>query len=242
MQPIQYSFISTVSSTNQILYHMAQEGATEWQVISALEQSQGKGYATNVWESDKGKNLQFSFLLKQAWDVTTEIMYVNKWVVLILTEYLSVHLPTVQLKWPNDILLNKKKLAGILIENKLKGDKTKFTVVGIGLNVNQEQFITPNAISIINVLHKKLDLKELLENIMENFQYNFYLLTEKKFEEIDERYHHFLFKKDEIAVFKENGKSFNGIIRKVNHAGDLCLEKENETMVCYKHKQIQMLY
>ncbi len=242
MREIQYSYFSTVPSTNQILYHWAEEGALEWTVVSTQEQSQGKGYGENVWESQKNKNLQFSFLLTEPWKVSDELMYVNKWVVLILTEFLSEWQPNIQLKWPNDVIAKKKKLCGILIENKLKGEFSKFTVVGVGLNVNQKHFETPQAISLYQLTKKEFDLNILLHSIMNHFQKEFYLLTEKKFQEIDERYHKLLFKKDEIAVFVENNKPFNGIIRSVNENGELCLENENEEQICYAHKQIKMLY
>src|SRR4030066_1181107 len=106
-----------------------------------------------IWHSEIGKNLTFSILIKFDTFEIEHQFYLSMAVSIGLLAAIRTHISSpLFVKWPNDILADKDKLAGILIENIISGNVIKQTVIGIGLNVNQEQF--PSAIGNITSLKK----------------------------------------------------------------------------------------
>ena len=118
-------------------------------VLSALEQTAGRGQRGNTWSSKAGENLLFSIVLKYSNDGTDAQLpsldakrqsAVSELTALALTEFLSRHQIKAQIKWPNDIYTDDRKICGVLIENSLRGKSLSHSIIGIGLNVNQRNF------------------------------------------------------------------------------------------------------
>jgi BirA family biotin operon repressor/biotin-[acetyl-CoA-carboxylase] ligase len=133
-------------------------------VVWGLFQKKGKGQRGRVWTSQAGKNLMLSLYIPNLTRNADQLFSFNKIVSISLVEWLlSLQIPNISIKWPNDILSGHKKLAGILIETTFKKSAAKSIIIGIGINVNQIQFTKlPNATSMRLQTAKTFDLNELI--------------------------------------------------------------------------------
>ena len=142
-------------------------------------QTAGRGCGTNTWESERGKNLLLSLLIHPTealigGDATKALpashqFAISEWISVALCETLERYIYNkVEIKWPNDIYVEGKKIAGILIENRLQGDRIKDSIIGIGLNVNQQEFHSdaPNPVSLRQLLGHDVDREELLHEYL----------------------------------------------------------------------------
>ncbi len=230
----------TLPNTNEFLMEMSKKDANSWTVIYAKNQTKGKGYAGNEWKVIVGENLTFSFLLKTAYSFQ-ELIYFNQWISNTICSFLKQFSANVKVKWPNDIILNNKKVCGILIENH-RTNGVMNSVIGIGINVNQTDFNhLPKAISLNIATDKKYDIEEILTDLMRGFEKEFSILEQKRFDLIHETYLENLFKKDETSSFRLNNQSIDGIIRDVNEAGNLIVEIDEKRKE-FKHKEIELLF
>ncbi|MCK4561954.1 MAG: biotin--[acetyl-CoA-carboxylase] ligase [Flavobacteriaceae bacterium] len=237
--------LNAINSTNTYLKELAKEtGTSNWTVVSAEFQTSGRGQVQTKWMSDKGKNLIFSVLIEfKALKIKNQF-YLNCAISLGVFEALKKYnLPQLMIKWPNDIMAVNKKIGGILIENSLKSDSIYKTVVGIGLNINQELFSKelPKAISMKNLLNREFDRDEILFRIVESIQVQIKLLQENKFELLHRNYELQLFKKDKVCMYEENEIKFLGKINGVSNQGLLIIEKENQVIKEYNFKEVKFL-
>lgn len=138
--------LTEVNSTNAFMKQLVQnsDNKTEGLVVNTINQTSGRGQQGNRWESEKGKNLTFSVYLRPNTLIQNQFI-ISKVVSLGIIDFLlDMGLTNAEIKWPNDIYCGKHKIAGILIENTVKGNKVCSSVVGIGLNVNQINFNSGN--------------------------------------------------------------------------------------------------
>lgn len=133
--------LSEIDSTNSYALDLVKTNIVkEGTVFYSKYQLKGKGQQGNVWDSEQGKNLLFSLLLKPRVKVENQFL-ISQCIALGLKYYLdSLAVGQVEVKWPNDILVNRQKIAGILIENSIEGSLITNSVVGIGFNTNQIEF------------------------------------------------------------------------------------------------------
>ncbi|MDG4950654.1 biotin--[acetyl-CoA-carboxylase] ligase [Weeksellaceae bacterium KMM 9724] len=244
LKKLNFLHFESLGSTNQKLYQLTENNVPSWTVVSADKQSSGKGYANNVWLSEDYKNATFSFLLRYPFQVQEELAIFNMWISTEITRFLSNWQIEAQVKWPNDIILNNKKIAGILIETKLTGDKTKFCVIGLGININQVDFGELEHVSSLELENKVLDfdVQEFIKDLMLHFYDNFYKMETKQFDLIYDTYNNQLFKKGKVSVFEINNQKMNGIIQYVNREGNLVVDLEDRGEKTFRHKEIKLLY
>src|SRR5690554_1314415 len=127
------------SSTNSELKQLQQKKRLpEGSIVVADYQTQGRGQAGNTWFSDKGCNLLFSFLVYPKFIAANRQFILSRIVSLAIKKVLDRYFDDITIKWPNDIYWKNKKIAGMLIENTLMGQKINSSIIGIGLNVNQD--------------------------------------------------------------------------------------------------------
>lgn len=159
-------YIKETHSTSTLLREQYTDALPHLYTIRTDYQTAGRGQAGNTWESEKGKNLLFSTLLRHEELHATEQWRISMWVAITLWEVLAKHLGKERLtiKWPNDIYYGDKKLVGILIENALIGQYVEHSIVGIGVNVHQMdwQSNAPNPISMKEITGKEYAIEELL--------------------------------------------------------------------------------
>lgn len=238
--------LNTVKSTNTYLKNidLTNEG-DNYTVVVAKEQTAGRGQMKSKWISEAGKNLTFSVLCRFN-DLKVENQkYLNYAISLGVYDVLKeLKLSKLSIKWPNDILSGKKKVCGILIENNLKGSYIKSSVIGVGLNVNQEKFNNDlvMASSLKNILKKDFDLESLLQSILERIKQNIDLLNSEKFDFLNEKYLKVLYKKGIPNMFKnKKGVLFMGKIIGVSKEGKLQVELTDETIKEFGIKEISII-
>ncbi len=238
--------LDAINSTNTFLKEMiANDDVENFTVVIASEQTNGRGQMNATWQSDKGKNLLFSVLIKFDDFQIHNQFSISKVISLAVYDVLSSLISSpIYIKWPNDIMAENKKICGILIENSVKKANIYQSVVGIGLNVNQQVFNNlPNATSLKLLTAKKYDLDKLLENLIVSIKKYVALLNTQKFNIIDDLYLQQLYKINKPAMFKDDsGTVFMGIIIGVSQQGILRVKMENETVIEYNLKEISFVY
>ena len=159
-------YIKQTYSTSTLLRELYTEELPHLYTIRTDFQTAGRGQAGNSWESEEGKNLLFSALLRYNNIRATEQWRLSMLVAVALWEVLANYLPQEQLsiKWPNDIYFGDKKLVGILIENSLSGQYIGYSIAGIGLNINQTEWRSnaPNPISMKQITGQEYKAEELM--------------------------------------------------------------------------------
>lgn len=237
--------LKEVDSTNTFLKNLASNSKPlpEGTVIMAENQYAGRGQQQNRWFTEPGKNLSFSILLKPTFLLLNDQFALTQAISLGVAKALShVTGPGIKIKWPNDIYYNNCKLGGILIENMVQGAQINNAVVGIGLNINQEQFpdYLPNAISLRQILHRDYDLKALLSEICGHVEACYLQLKAGKASELNQDYLSSLFGLNEMRNFRSNGTLFTGKITGVTPLGLLKINtgaQEKE----YNLKEVEFL-
>jgi BirA family biotin operon repressor/biotin-[acetyl-CoA-carboxylase] ligase len=235
--------LTEIDSTNNYATRLIEEGMAEHgMTIRADYQLAGKGQLGNTWHADESKNLLFTVILDMtAFDISQQFL-LNKSVCISIVELLTetYMLNNVKIKWPNDIYAGDKKIAGILIENILRGNDWKYAVVGIGLNVNQEKFQELNRATSILLESKKVqNIKQSLKHLTKKLQYNF-LNIKKSPIELEDQFTRMLYKIGHKISFKKNHELYEGVVIGVSNDGMLMLEV-NGKLKKYKHKEIELL-
>ena len=167
--------LDAIDSTNEFLKGLSNKQELEnFTVVTAENQTKGKGQMGAVWASEAGKNLIMSVLVKGFLSDICEIYNLNIAVSLAVINVLETSkIPGLSIKWPNDILSYNKKIGGILIENSIKSDGKIISIVGLGLNVNQTNFENlPKASSLAVICNAQFDKEELLFSIMDKIEFN----------------------------------------------------------------------
>lgn len=220
--------VSETLSTNELLKNLAEKGPLpEGYTVMAVAQTAGRGQIGASWESQPGQNLTFSVLLRPDFLKAEKMFMVSKVVALALTDYLASTGGIFKIKWPNDIYHFDSKICGILIENQLMGSQIVYSIIGIGLNVNQEAFISdaPNPISMFNIFDRKFDLNEELAKLLEQIGLWYQMLADGWEEKINDTYLKRLYRKGELCDFvTPSGERFRGQIENVEPNGRLTIE------------------
>lgn len=238
--------LDAIDSTNVFLKELSKKQVVEnFTVVVAKNQTKGKGQMGSTWDSESGKNLIMSVLIKNIIKDVDGIFHLNVAVALSVIQVLEeFNLPKLSIKWPNDIMSDTKKLCGILIENSFKSDSKIESVVGIGLNVNQKAFNNlPKATSMYVVINKEFDLDVVLNRIIFYLKKNYSLILSNQEAKLWNDFHKYLFKINVPMPFEDvNQNRFMGIIQGVTNDGKLQLLLEDNSIQTYGIKEIQMLY
>ena len=237
--------LDAIDSTNNYLKKIIlNEGINDYTVVTAKFQTQGKGQLGTEWESEHSKNLICSVYKKNINIKVQDQFVVSALVSLALIKTLrKINLSNMHIKWPNDIMSDNKKICGILIENIVKENYIKDTVIGIGLNVNQTIFNNlPNAASIKNLIGTTCSIDEILKDLVKNLKYYFNELDKSSINSIFEKYEDALFRINKPSTFKNlKGEVFSGYIKGVSRLGKLNVMLEDNLVESYDLKEISML-
>ena len=237
--------LDAIDSTNNYLKKIIlNEGINDYTVVTAKFQTQGKGQLGTEWESEHSKNLICSVYKKEINIKVQDQFVISALVSLALIKTLrKVNLSNMHIKWPNDIMSDNKKICGILIENIVKENYIKDTVIGIGLNVNQTIFNNlPNAASIKNLIGTTCSIDEILKDLVKNIKYCFNELDKSSINSIFEKYEDALFRINKPSTFKNSkGEVFSGYIKGVSRSGKLNVMLEDSLVESYDLKEISML-
>ena len=241
---LKYVHLEQTDSTNAYLQRQQSEADILNWVVSADEQTAGKGMGSNGWESEVGKNLTFSIALNMSFLPAERQFLLSEAVALGVIHALDDLLPAEKLhiKWPNDIYYENHKLAGILINSTIKANIMDVSIIGIGLNVNQMQFQDwpTHPISLKMITGNDYDLKPLLEQIVESFYKKVETLKAEP-NEIEKAYLQRLYRYRTWADYEVDGKVLRLLITGIDHFGRLLLIDEANNPYCFDIKEIKFL-
>lgn len=229
-------------STNDIAMEMVRKSdIQEGTVIITDEQSKGRGQRGNKWLTTPGKNITMSLILKPNFITVTNQYFLNMAISIAVNNTIKNYLDHLkcEIKWPNDVLVNRKKIAGILIENGLTGRNLEFSIVGIGLNVNQLDFYGLRGTSLKKELKGDFRLQEVLQKLIENIEAYYLKLKAGKNSEIKEQYLESLLGYRTKLRYRSEYE-FDGFIEDVSDRGILSVSI-NGQVATFDFKEIEFL-
>ena len=237
--------LDAIDSTNEFLKGLAyKQELKNFTVVTAENQTNGKGQMGAVWSSEASKNLTMSILVKDFLVDICEIYNLNIVVSLTVISVLeALKIPNLSIKWPNDIMAYNKKIGGILIENSIKSDGTIISIVGLGLNVNQTNFENlPKASSLAVICNTEFNKQDILFSIIDEMEKHIKLGKQNP-DVLWSNYTSKLFKIGKPMPFSSLNKiNFMGIIQGVSSVGKLQILLEDDSVNEFDIKEIQMLY
>lgn len=240
--------LDTTPSTNTYAINLIKEiQVAEGTVVFTHNQTKGRGQVGNTWQAESGKNLTFSLILHPNFLAIDKQFYLSKITSLavfgMLTDFLNPSLYDIKIKWPNDILVNDRKIAGILIENVLRGNFLQNSVVGVGININQQSFnkVDKQATSLGILLQQDFNLKEMLHSFCKHFEALYLSLKQNNFGKITSNYLNQLYLLNEFATYQANEKTFVAKIMDVRENGLLVLSTEQSEVLKFNFKEVQLV-
>ena len=217
---------STNVYTDKLLHS---EKPDEGTVIIAYKQTKGKGQDQNRWESEANKNLTFSIILYPEFLNPSEQFRLIEVTSLGITDYIKTHLPSdkeIKIKWPNDIYINDRKLCGTLVQNSIVGSKLTECIIGIGLNVNQEKFLSvaPNPVSLKQITGVSYNLQQCLKDLCSCIDKRYFQLKNKQYAQLETDYLSLLYRFNEMHDFIIHEDKIQARITGITNFGQLKLE------------------
>ena len=236
--------IDRVSSTNNYAAKLLNQTKIPFgAVIMAQFQDDGRGQRGAVWQSKSGENLLFSAILDGSLMKECPPFYLSKCVAVSIKDTLSYFLKhKIHLKWPNDVLVERRKIAGVLIESQWKGNNLFSSIIGVGLNVNQTHFEYGfDATSMKLLSANDYDLKEVLQVLCTKLNFNFNRLLSKEYSDLQQDYLSSLYKYNEKTHFKIGDKLEEVVLKDVNENGMVSLEMLGGKIKEYDFSQVRQI-
>jgi len=237
-------FFETLPSTNNYAADFLKNNAPpEGTIIYTNYQSAGRGNMGNTWESENGKNLLISAILFPSMIHPTNQFIISMAVSLGICDFLKRYTPFCSIKWPNDIYINNDKIAGILIESSIMGERIENTIAGIGLNINQKKFLSdaPNPVSLSLITGKNYDLANCVSELASDLDNRYKQLISENYKLIKEEYVMQLFRLNEWHNFRDISGIYTGRILSVAMYGRLQIEKKSGIIREYSFKEIEFI-
>lgn len=236
--------IKSVKSTNTYASEILKtKNIDEGTIIFSPNQSAGRGLGQNSWESEEGKNLTFSIVLFPDFLPIDKQYLLSKVISLGIYDYAKSKASEIKIKWPNDIYYKDKKLAGILIENSIKGSTINHSIAGIGFNLNQEVFYSGalNPVSLKQITGENYSVEKELVGIREAIQKYYLKLKTGQRNEIKREYIGALYRFNKPFKFRWNKQIFLAKITGVNEYGHLQIVTSENEKKEFEFKEIEFI-
>ncbi len=222
---------------------ISQPDTVEGTVVITDHQTAGRGQRGNQWEAQTGRNLTFSILLQPSFLQAGEQFWLNIALSLGISDWLATYLGNrLTIKWPNDLYVEQRKIGGILIENTLQGYTIAWSVVGIGLNINQTRFQYPTATSLLNETPNEGNfvLPELFPDLLEAIERRYLALRAGQRDLLKTTYLQRLFRYQEKHEYQAGGQRFEGYIVGVDEAGRLAVQVDTRLRL-FDFKEVEFV-
>lgn len=238
--------LNSVDSTNAYASKLLSEkGFPEGTVIRTDFQSSGKGYAGNSWQSEPGKNLLLSVIFYPSFLPPRHQFFLNQVSSLAVANTVEAFLlnDEIKIKWPNDIFAGDNKIGGILIENSIQGQSIVHSIVGIGLNINQQKFESPlsRATSFFKRASREFSLEEVMQELFSQLEKRYLQLRQQRIDMLQKDFMKKLFRVEELSPFSSAGKKFRGKIVGITAEGKLIIETSGRHEV-FGFKEVEMIF
>ena len=234
----QIKHIQEVNSTNIYLKELTKQTiADEGTVILADFQTSGKGRGASRWVSDRSENLTFSILVKP--DIKASFHFsLVEFVSLAIVDMLKLYGINPRIKWPNDIYIGDRKIAGILMENVLIESTISLSIVGIGININQEIFPEdiPNPVSM-----RQVNRNEVLSQLLEQFRNRYDQLKAGYFDLLYNEYCNNIYCLGQKIMYNKSGELLEGKLLNISENGELFIEDTKGELTGYLFGEIKIL-
>ncbi|MCW3107193.1 MAG: biotin--[acetyl-CoA-carboxylase] ligase [Segetibacter sp.] len=229
--------LSEVGSSNNyamqmVQAHLAAHGTTWF----AHFQNAGKGQRGKLWNAEPGQNIMMSCVLEPNTLSIDNQFVLNTAVALGCFDFFNKYtIDKTCIKWPNDIYWGDRKAGGILIENVLKGEEWKYSIVGIGININQTLFPNGirNPVSLKQITGKTFNVIDLAKELCSYLENRWKQLLTTPYDKILEEYSYHLYKINQQATFKKENAIFTATVKGVNKKGELLVNTDNQTTIPY---------
>ena len=237
--------IDAITSTNDFLKSLVKNTQPQTAIaVLTSNQTKGKGQVGTSWAFEEGNSLAFSVFIPFSIAVQ-EVFKITIAVSLgVKKGFEELGLTEIAIKWPNDIMADGKKIAGILIENSWKNNNLLSTVLGVGVNVNHFKMPAfPQATSMAMVTKSTFEVDVVFQTLLKAIEKEFKTIESQNYSSYIKQYSNFLFKKDSVVVFEDvSQKRFNGIIKGVTRSGSLNVILDDETIKNFALKEVKLLY
>lgn len=242
--------LQTVHSTNSFLRELnGGDASFDMELATTEFQTAGRGQKGNSWESEKSKNLLFSILLHPVYVQPSKQFCISEAIALAVVKSLKEIVAEesvakdFSVKWPNDIYWKNKKIAGILIENELFGSTIRDCIVGVGININQQNFISdaPNPVSLYNILGVNTNVEEVLDAIIKQFVANVSMIENGQTALLHNEYMDSLFRRKGIYPYRDADSEFMATIKDVREDGRLILTDSDDKERIYEFKEVAIV-
>jgi BirA family biotin operon repressor/biotin-[acetyl-CoA-carboxylase] ligase len=241
--------LKSIDSTNSYASEfMMQMKSPEGTVIYTFEQQNGRGQRGNSWESEPNKNVACSIILHPSFLLVGRQFLLNKIASLAVADLMAELINSsdktneIRIKWPNDIFIDDKKIAGILIENTLRENNIQNTIIGIGININQIKFTAgKNATSLALIINKEFDLTGIVDLLCEFIEARYLQLKGNKLEVIDNAYLQVLYRLNEWHFYFSENQLFEGKIIGISAIGKLQVELRSAQVKEFDLKEIRFV-
>ena len=219
--------LGELDSTNNYMKSLIKDlQPEEGSVVVADFQTGGRGQMGNGWNAEKGKNLLFSLLIYPDNVLANEQFIISRIASLAVKNTLDQFTDDIRIKWPNDIYWKDKKIAGMLIENDIRGRNIVNSVIGIGININQEVFPDelPNPVSLKQITGSEQDRDYILDIFTREFFLLYREFQDGDIRAIEDEYMLDLYRINDYYWFEDNDGRFKAKIKEVQPSGHLVLE------------------
>lgn len=236
-----YKSLDSTNKKARLMISHAEERDPFW--IRAVEQRKGRGLGSNAWLSEPGKNITASLLIYPVYMRAENQFDISLAASLAVSDLLGLFIEKPLIKWPNDLLAGSGKIAGLLIENALSGQKIEYSVIGIGLNINQENFPPeiPSPTSLKLQTGMDYELEEISGLMLECLLNRLRQLEEGRAQFLKSEYYRNLFRFMEFAPYKAMNSWFRARITGVSRYGQLILETENGEEKKFDFKEVEFI-
>ena len=231
--------IDETDSTNRWLREHQEVDA-----VVADFQTAGRGCGTNSWESERGKNLTFSLRLHPA-DLPANCQFVVSMAnALALKRALDGYVDGISIKWPNDIYWRDRKICGTLIETTLKGNRVGECIIGTGINVNQQVFLSdaPNPVSLAQMMGHEVSCEEVLQRVLRETERYVTMVDGRQWEEVRSSYRRQLYRLGETRLYRlADGRVEECKLVNVTDDGHLELLRDGKETYRFAFKEVQFI-
>lgn len=233
----------TTSTNNYLRGLVGKEPLPEGSVVVTDFQTAGRGQVGNTWESEGGKNLMFSIILYPDFLPANRQFLISQITALSVKETLDEYVDDVTVKWPNDIYWRDRKICGMLIENDLSGRELYCSVLGIGININQREFLSdaPNPVSLTQITGLEYDREEILNKFRKRLYERYVDLIREKEDDIRNDYRIALYRGSGFHPYRDENGFFEACIKGVELTGHLILELRDRELRRYAFKEVSVV-
>lgn len=228
-----------VGSTNTVAEGMAVSEMRDKQVVLTYRQTQGRGQVGNKWESAPGRNISMTVIFRPERLEAGKQFAISMVIALGCLDFVSRYVEGGTVKWPNDVYVGDKKISGILIEHRIAGACIQTSLCGIGVNINQEEFLSdaPNPVSLLQLTGRELPLEEALAELLACIGERYSQIY--NYDELEKDFLRNMYRREGVFDWEDEKGRFRASIVGVDEYGQLRLKDTDREMRVYGFKEVK---